>query len=262
MRDNALRAIWAQQGVALGGWLTVPSSVSAEIMAHAGFDWVCVDMQHGLIDYAQMVHMLQGISSGRAVPLVRVPRNEPGIIGKSLDAGAWGIIVPMVNSREDAEAAVAACRYAPLGIRSYGPLRANYLTGFDYFDGANRQVACIVMVETREAVANVEEIVSVPGVDAVYVGPADLSVTLGLPPAPDQAEPIFTDALERVVDACRRHDVVPGIAGNADTAVKRLDQGFRLVEVASDAGLLGVGAGKALERARPGAGPAAKSAYL
>src|ERR1700733_10665124 len=133
MRENALRTIWAQGDAALGGWLTVPSSVSAEIMAHAGFDWVCVDMQHGLIDYAQMVHMLQGISSAQAVPLVRVPRNEPGIIGKSLDAGA----------------AVAACRYAPLGIRSYGPLRANYSTGFDYFDRANREVVCIVMVETK-----------------------------------------------------------------------------------------------------------------
>jgi 4-hydroxy-2-oxoheptanedioate aldolase len=262
MRDNALRAIWAEQGAALGGWLTVPSSMSAEIMAHAGFDWVCVDMQHGLIDYAQMVHMLQGISSAKTVPLVRVPRNEPGIIGKSLDAGAWGIIVPMVNSQEEAEEAVAACRYAPLGIRSYGPLRANYSAGFDYFERANRQVACIVMVETQVAVDNVEAIVSVPGVDAVYIGPADLSVTLGLSPAPDHAEPSFTDALERVLDACRRHDVVPGIAGNAETAVKRLEQGFRFVEVASDARLLGVGAGNALERVRPSAGDAAKSPYL
>jgi 4-hydroxy-2-oxoheptanedioate aldolase len=262
MRANALRAIWAEQGAALGGWLTVPSSVSAEIMAHAGFDWICVDMQHGLIDYAQMVHMLQGISSTQAVPLVRVPRNEPGIIGKSLDAGAWGIIVPMVNSRQEAEEAVAACRYAPLGIRSYGPLRANYSSGFDYFDRANSEVTCIVMVETQVAVDNVEEIVSVPGVDAVYVGPADLSVTLGLSPGPDHAEPSFTHALERVIDTCRRHNVVPGIAGNAETAVKRLEQGFRLVEVASDAGLLGVGAGSALKRVRPTAGPAAESPYL
>ncbi len=262
MRENALRAIWARDGAALGGWLTVPSSVSAEIMAHAGFDWVCVDMQHGLIDYSEMVHMLQGISSTDTVPLVRVPRNEPGIIGKCLDAGAWGVIVPMVNSREEAEAAVAACRYAPVGIRSYGPVRANYYAGFDYFSRADREVACIVMVETRVAVDNVDEIVSVPGVDAVYVGPADLSVTLGLAPGPDQPDQSFTDALERILDACRRHHVVPGIAGNATTAVTRLDQGFRFVEVASDAGLLGLGAGDALAQVRPGAGPAATSAYL
>jgi len=260
--DNALRAIWEQHGAALGGWLTVPSGVSAEIMAHAGFDWVCVDMQHGLIGDAQMLQMLQGVASAPSVPLVRVPRNEPGIIGKCLDAGAWGIIVPMVNSREEAEAAVAACRYAPLGIRSYGPLRANYSAGPGYFARANDQVACIVMVETRVAVDNVEAIVSVPGVDAVYIGPADLSITLGLSPAPDHDEAIFTDALACVLDACQRHDVVPGIAGNAHTAVKRLAQGFRLVEVASDAGLLGVGAGTALQAVRPGTASTARSAYL
>jgi 4-hydroxy-2-oxoheptanedioate aldolase len=231
-------------------------------MAHAGFDWVCVDMQHGMIGFPQMVQMLQGVSSTDVVPLVRVPRNEPGIIGKCLDAGAWGVIVPMVNSREEALAAVAACRYAPMGIRSYGPLRANYYAGFDYFARANREVACIVMVETQVAVERVEEIVSVPGVDAVYVGPADLSVTLGLAPAPDHTEQSFTDALEKVIDACRRNDVVPGIAGNSETAVKRLEQGFRFVEVASDAGLLGIGASRALEHVRPRTGSEAKSAYL
>lgn len=262
MRQNSLRAIWAQQGAALGGWLTVPSSVSAEVMAHGGFDWVCVDLQHGLIDYAEMVHMLQGISSTATVPLVRVPWNEPGIIGKCLDAGAWGIIVPMVNSREEATAAVSACRYAPVGTRSYGPLRANYYAGSDYFDRANDEVACIVMVETHSAVEKVDEIVSTPGLDAVYVGPADLSVTLGLPPAPDQSEQSFTDALDRVIAACHRHQVIPGIAGNAQTARKRLRQGFRLVEVASDLALLARGARAALEQVRPSAGPQAPSVYL
>jgi len=261
MRENALRSIWARGDAALGGWLTVPSSISAEIMACSGFDWVCVDMQHGLIDYSQAVQMLQGISSTSTVPVVRVPRNEPGIIGKSLDAGAWGIIVPMVNSRKEAQAAVAACRYAPEGIRSYGPLRANYYAGFDYFLRANREVVCVVMIETQVALDKLEDIVSVAGIDAVYVGPADLSVTLGLPPAPDQPDKIFTDALERVVDACRRYGVVPGIAGNAETASKRLGQGFQFVEIASDAGLLGRGAGDALSRVR-GARTAAKSAYL
>jgi len=263
MRENTLRSIWAGGGAALGGWLTVPSSFSAEIMAHGGFDWVCVDMQHGMIDDAQMIEMLQGISSSETAPLVRVPRNEAGIIGKCLDAGAWGVIVPMVNSPEEAEAAVAACRYAPVGIRSYGPLRANYYAGFDYFSRANREVACIVMVETQTAVERVDEIASVPGVDAIYIGPADLSITLGLSPAPDQSDASFTDALERILDACRRHGVVPGIAGNATTAVKRVAQGFQLVEVASDAGLLGVGAGQALGQVRqaPDA-DAPKSAYL
>ncbi len=263
MRQNTLRTIWSEGGSALGGWLTVPSSFSAEIMAHAGFDWVCVDMQHGMIDELQMIEMLQGISSSETVPLVRVPRNEAGIIGKCLDAGAWGVIVPMVNSREEAIAAAAACRYSPVGIRSYGPLRANYYAGFDYFSRADREVLCIVMVETKDAVERVDEIASVPGVDAIYIGPADLSITLGLRPAPDNPDSSFRIALDQVLEACGRHGVVPGIAGNADTAVIRLEQGFKFVEVASDAALLGVGAGRALSHVRPAPdGDSPKSAYL
>ena len=210
MRPNGIREAWAAGRPALGAWLMIPSAFSAEIIAHAGFDWVCVDMQHGVIDYAQMVTMLQAVSSTDVTPLVRVPWNEPGIIGKSLDAGARGVIIPMVNTRADAERAVQACRYAPVGARSYGPLRANYYAGFDYFAHANDDVLCIVMIETRDAVARVDEILSVPGIDAVYVGPADLSVTLGLPPAPDHDAAAFTDAITRILEACRAHGVVPG----------------------------------------------------
>jgi len=231
-------------------------------MAHAGFDWVCIDMQHGVIDYAQMVTMLQAVSSTAVTPLVRVPWNEPGIIGKSLDAGARGVIIPMVNSRADAERAVRACRYAPLGARSYGPVRANYAVGFDYFTNANEDVLCIVMVETRDAVDQVDKILSVPGVDAVYVGPADLSVTLGLPPAPDHDAVEFNDALTTILGACRAHGVVPGIAGNQQTAPKRIEQGFRLVEVAADAALLARGAGLALQAVAPGHTTEIKSSYL
>jgi 4-hydroxy-2-oxoheptanedioate aldolase len=262
MRENSLKTIWADGESALGGWLTVPCGFSAEIMANGGFDWVCVDMQHGLIGEQHMVEMLQGISSTATVPLVRVPRNEAGAIGKALDAGSWGVIVPMVNSPEEAMSAVASCRYAPAGIRSYGPLRANYYAGFDYFSRANSSVLCIVMVETNAAVAQVDEIASVPGVDGIYIGPADLSVTLGLPPAPDHDDDVFNDALVRVLEACERHGVIPGIAGNAWTAVKRLEQGFRFVEVASDAGLLGRGAATAIQHVRPAGAAAPKSAYL
>jgi 4-hydroxy-2-oxoheptanedioate aldolase len=262
MRANGVREAWAADRAALGAWLTIASGFSAEIMAHAGFDWACVDMQHGVIDYAQMVVMLQAMSETPVTPLVRVPWNEPGIIGKSLDAGARGVIVPMVNSTEDAERAVRACRYAPVGSRSYGPLRANYSVGFDYYDGANADVLCIVMIETREAVADVDAILSVPGIDAVYIGPADLSITLGLPPAPDHDAPVFTDAIERILESCLAHGVVPGIAGNQRTAPKRVAQGFRLVEVASDARLLGLAAGEALEAVAGDDAGSARSAYL
>ena len=262
MRRNGVREAWAAGRPALGAWLVIPSAFSAEIIAHGGFDWVCVDMQHGVIDYAQMVTMLQAVASTDVTPLVRVPWNEPAIIGKTLDAGARGVIVPMVNSRADAERAVQACRYAPVGARSYGPVRASYYVGFDYFANANEDVLCIVMVETRDAVAQVDDILSVPGVDAVYVGPADLSVTLGLPPAPDQDAASFSDAITRILDACRAHGVVPGIAGNQQTAPKRIEQGFRLVEVAADAALLARGAGLALLAVAPDRAADTKSSYL
>ena len=262
MRRNGVREAWAAGRPALGAWLVIPSAFSAEIIAHGEFDWVCVDMQHGVIDYAQMVTMLQAVAATDVTPLVRVPWNEPGIIGKTLDAGARGVIIPMVNSRVEAERAVQACRYAPMGTRSYGPVRANYYAGFDYFANANEDVLCIVMVETRDAVAQVEDIVSVPGIDAVYVGPADLSVTLGLPPAPDQDAASFSDAITRILDACRTQGVVPGIAGNQQTAPKRIEQGFRLVEVAADAALLARGAGLALRAVAPDRATDTKSSYL
>ncbi len=239
MRENRLRQIWAEGRPAFGGWLTIPSSFSAELFAHAGFDWLCIDLQHGLIDYQVAVTMLQAISTTDTVPIVRVPWNEPGIIMKSLDAGAYGIIIPMVNSGAEAEAAVAACRYPPRGIRSYGPIRAVYYAGRDYFAHAEETALCIVMIETKEAIERLDDILGVPGVDAVFVGPADLSVSLGLAPASDRDEPAFADAIQRVLDACHRHKVVPGAhAGNPTVARKRIDQGFLLIEMCDDANAL------------------------
>jgi 4-hydroxy-2-oxoheptanedioate aldolase len=251
MRENRLKAIWAEGRAALGGWLVVPGSVSAEIFARAGFDWVCVDMQHGLIDYQVGVTMLQAISTTETVPIVRVPWNEPGIIMKSLDAGAYGVIVPMVNNQAEAEAAAAACRYSPQGMRSYGPTRAALYAGRDYYPKANDEVLCIVMIETREAIENVDEILSVSGVDAAYVGPSDLGVSLGVGPGYDNPAPEFGAALDTVLAACERHVVVAGVhAGLPEVAVKRIGQGFRLVEMCDDAGLLGRGAAAALAEVR------------
>ncbi len=251
MRENKLKRLWEQGRPALGGWLTIPSSFSAEVFAHAGFDWVCVDMQHGLIDYGDAVHMLQAISTTQTTPVVRVPWNEPGIIMKALDAGAYVVIVPMVNSRAQAEAAVSACRYAPRGVRSYGPVRAVYYSGREYFAHADQEVCCAVMIETKEALANLDAILSVPGVDAAYIGPADLSVSLGLSPASDHDDPVFTDAIERVLEACRRHRVVPGAhAGNVTTARKRIEQGFLFVEMCDDAGALARAAASDLKAVR------------
>jgi len=236
MRPNRLRDLHAEGKPSFGAWLSVPSSVSAEVIAHAGFDWACVDMQHGLIDYQAMVTMLQAISTTGTVPIVRVPWNEPGIIMKSLDAGAYGVIIPMVNTRAEAEAAAGACHYAPRGYRSYGPIRAAIYAGRDYFDHADDTMLCIAMIETAQALDNLDAILSTPGVDACYVGPADLSVSLGLPPRSDHEGGPFTEALERIVAACRKHGVVPGAhAGSPQVALKRIQQGFQFLEVTADA---------------------------
>lgn len=253
MRANRLKGLWAEGRPALGGWLVLPGSSSAEIMAHTGVDWLCVDTQHGAIGYQESVHMLQAISTTETVPVVRVPWNEPGIIGKTLDAGAYGVIIPMVNTREEAEAAAAACRYAPEGRRSYGPGRSVLYAGRDYFPNANATVLCICMIETREAIANVDAIISTPGVDAVYIGPSDLSVSLGLPPGYDNEAPEFVQAVEAVLAACKRHNVAPGVhAGNAEVARKRIEQGFRLVQMCDDAGSMARGAAEALSALREG----------
>ena len=158
-------------------------------------------MQHGVIDYQVAVTMLLALSTGDCTPIVRVPWNEPGIIGKMLDAGAMGIIIPMVNSVDEARAAVAACRYAPVGARSYGPTRAAIYAGADYFAHANEQVACIPMIETKRALDDLDAILAVPGIDAVYVGPADLSITLGLPPRMDNGG-AFEEARLTIAEAC------------------------------------------------------------
>ena len=251
MRKNTVMAKWRAGEPALGCWLSIPSSFSAEIMAHQGYDYVCVDMQHGLADYQVAVTMLQAISTTASMPFVRVPWNEPGIIGRMLDAGAMGVVIPMVNSPEEARRAVGACRYAPHGQRSFGPARATYYSGDDYFAHANDEVACIPMIETREVISAIDSILETSGIDAVYIGPADLSITLGLPPGMDN-DGEFADALATVLDSCTRHGVVPGIHSNARLAEKRTSAGFKMVTISADAGALVSGAHRDLKTAREG----------
>jgi 4-hydroxy-2-oxoheptanedioate aldolase len=232
--SNALKALWRKGAVAHGAWLSIPSSVSAEVVARLGFDYVCIDLQHGLAGPESAVAMLQAISLGTSSPVVRVPWNEPGIIGRMLDAGAMSIIVPMVNSPAEARAAVAACRYAPAGARSFGPARAFLQEGPGYFANANAEVACIPMIETVQALEQLDAILDVPGIDAVYVGPADLSVTLGLPPGNNDREPRFVAALEKVVAGCRARGIVPGIHASAALAARRREMGFQMITVSGD----------------------------
>jgi 4-hydroxy-2-oxoheptanedioate aldolase len=238
---TSLREKWASGGETLGLWLSFPSFVSAEITARHAVDYVCV-----VNDYLMAASMVQAIELAGGTPIVRVPWNEPGIIGKVLDAGAHGVVVPMVNTREQAEAVVRSVRYAPDGSRSWGPVMAG-MRHDDNKAWAAANIAAIPMIETEEAIANLDDILSVSGVDAIYVGPADLSISLGLPPYSNDGNPVFDDALAKIVAACQRHDVVPGIHATGPLTPRRREQGFRMITVTSDA--LAIRAGYASELA-------------
>jgi 4-hydroxy-2-oxoheptanedioate aldolase len=235
MRINRVKKLWREGKTAVGGFLSIPHSFSAETMAHSGLDWLCVDMQHGCIDYSDAVTMLTAISTTAVTPFVRVPWNEPSMIMKVLDAGAYGVIVPMVSNRADAERAVSACRYPPVGIRSNGPNRAALYGGPDYQKNADREMACVVMIETAEGIEKMEEIISTPGIDAVYIGPTDLALALGLPPVMDNDDPKHVATVNRVLETCRRHKVIAAMhTMSAKYTQRYIDQGFQMVMLTSD----------------------------
>lgn len=241
MTSASQDAVIRPDRLALGGWCSLPSPLSAEALGRAGFDWVCIDMQHGQADYAAACDMIRAVDVGGAAPIVRVPWNEPGIIGRALDAGALGIIVPMIETVDDARRAVEACLYPPLGRRSFGPLRAALRDGAGYFLQANARIAVLPMIETRRALGQVAEILAVPGVTGVFIGPMDLSVALGLAPADNDGAAAFDEALARVVATARAAGKVAAIYSNARVAPLRIRQGFTMIAVASDFGALASG---------------------
>ncbi|MFQ5773338.1 MAG: HpcH/HpaI aldolase/citrate lyase family protein [Kiloniellaceae bacterium] len=254
MRENRIRTIWRGGGAVVNGWLAIPSSVSAETMAHQGWDSLTVDQQHGIVDYQAAVTMLQAISTTDTMPMTRVPWLDPGYVMKMLDAGAYGVICPMINTRAQAEALVGACRYAPQGYRSFGPLRALMYAGPDYPRKANETVLAIAMIETRTALDNLDEIMSVPGLDGIYIGPSDLGLSLGGTPKPDQTDPKVVAAIERILASAKRHGVAAGIhCGSTEYARRMIDLGFRLVTVLSDNALLAGVAKRTVSALREGA---------
>jgi 4-hydroxy-2-oxoheptanedioate aldolase len=251
MRENRLRSIWKSGGAAVNGWLAIPDGFAAETMAHQGWDTLTIDVQHGLIDYAAMVTMLQAISTTATVPVVRVPWLEPGILMKALDAGAYAVICPMVNTREDAQKLVAYTHYAPRGTRSFGPTRALLYGGADYFQHANDSIVTFAMIETAQALENLDAILSVEGLDAVYIGPSDLSISLGCTPAFDELEPKAAQAVEHVLARAKAHGIVAGIHnGTPEAALGRIARGFQFVTVGSDARLLAAGSQQILSKMR------------
>jgi 4-hydroxy-2-oxoheptanedioate aldolase len=249
LRENRLRTIWSEGGPVVNGWLHVPSSFCAEVMAHAGLDSLTIDMQHGPIDYGSLIPMLQAISTTDTVPVVRVPWHDPGRIMQVLDAGCYAVICPMIGTREQAEAFVGACRYPPAGYRSYGPFRASLYGGADYTEYADETVVTIAMIETREALQNLDEILDVTGLDAVFVGPSDLGQSLGYGPGVDREEPEVVEAMDRVLAAASDRGLAAGIfTGSTGYASRMIEKGFRFVNVSTDARLLaGAAAGIAAE---------------
>ena len=236
MRANRLREIWAKGEAAVNGWASIPSAFATEVMAHQGFDSITIDMQHGITDYQVATTMLAAISTTNVVPLSRVPWNDSAWIGKIMDAGAYGVICPMINTPEQAETLVQSCKYPPRGYRSFGPARASLYGGADYWQHADAELVVMPMIETAEALKNLDAILSVPGVDAVYVGPADLSFSLGCkPPRLDQTDAPVVEAQKMIVKACKNHGIVAGIhCGTSAYASKMIADGYQFVTLASD----------------------------
>jgi 4-hydroxy-2-oxoheptanedioate aldolase len=258
MRANRLRTIWTSGAAAISGWLSMPSSYGAEIMAHQGWDALIIDLQHGAIDYQVMLGMLQAIATTDTVPLVRVPWLEPGLLMKVLDAGAYGVICPMVSTREDAQNLVAWTHYAPRGVRSLGPVRAGLYAGADYAQHANDTITVFAMIETARALDNLDAILSVEGLDAIYIGPSDLSMSLGCAPAFDDVAPKVAQAIAHVLERAQAHGVIAGIHNSsAGTAMNRIARGFQFVSISTDAQLMADSAQRVVAGTRaPSATPA------
>jgi 4-hydroxy-2-oxoheptanedioate aldolase len=248
VRQNRLKQIWREGRFVTMGWLSVSHGFPAEVMARQGFDALVVDMQHGLTDMNDVWPMLQAISQTDTVPVVRVPWNDPATIMKVLDFGAYGVLVPLINTAEDAAKAVAACRYPPVGIRSSGPVRARFYGGADYQEKANDEIVIMGMIETKEGLANLDAICATPGLDCVYIGPADLSFALGLPPRGDNPEPVHIATCDRIRDAAHKHGKKAAMhCASAAFAAGSVKRGFDLVMLCSDLASMVAGVRKQLD---------------
>ena len=240
---------WSEGATTLGAWTTLNVPVVAESLALVGHDYVCLDQQHGISGDTSLVAGLIAIAAGGSASLVRVPANEPSMISKALDCGADGVIIPSVNDRGEAERAVQYCRYPPNGERSIGPIRiAGRGSG-----PTPHPVACIVMAESVSAVHNIDEISSVPGVDAVYIGPADLALSLGCAPSLGVAPGVHAEAIAKIVATCLRHGVVTGIhCGSTKQVIECAEMGFQMITVSTDTQLLAAAATNRLDEVNEG----------
>ena len=250
MRKNKLKIMFKEGKPIINGWLQIPSAFSAEVMAHQGWDSCTIDMQHGAVDYTNALNMLQSISTTETTPLARVNWNEPGQIMKILDAGCYGIICPMVSNRKEAENFVQACLYPPKGYRSYGPIRGLLYGGVDYSKYANDEILKLAMIETKESLEKLEEILDTPNLDGIYIGPADLSLALGEEPGFDRPETTkaYKEIL-KILEAANKRNLLAGIHnGTVEYAQKMISKGFNLVTIASDQRFMSGGAKLAIQK--------------
>ncbi|HSS11718.1 MAG TPA: aldolase/citrate lyase family protein [Acidimicrobiales bacterium] len=242
---------WSEGLPAFGGWLTTDSESTIQSFGRLGYDYVGIDTQHTVLSDAQAAVLVRRLSDPPFAVIVRVAKNDSALIGRVLDAGADGVIVPMVNTAEEAASAVSACRYPPDGVRSFGPMRADL--GLD-LQQLQERVSCFVMIETSQGLENVHEICAVPGLAGVYIGPADLSIGLGLNPMLAFSSDQLEEPVKRIEAACSKFDVVMGAHSlNGTNAARWASRGARLVSLGADSVMFATIAAQELETARKGA---------
>jgi 4-hydroxy-2-oxoheptanedioate aldolase len=251
MRPNRVKQLLREGKTALGTFMALGSTLGAEQLAQVGFDWLVIDQEHGAIDATLTQSLLQAVSTTETVPLVRVPWNSGDWIKRALDAGAYGLVVPMVNTRADAEAAVRATRYPPIGDRSIGGSRTRLYGGPDYVERANDEILLMVQIEHKTAVENAREILSTPGVDGYFIGPGDLCASLGLPNTWDPDFPEYWAALEKVQRAAKEAGVPSGIHASPHRVTAMIEKGYRFIAVGFDISFMTQAATAALQGARP-----------
>lgn len=263
MRINKIKKMMIDGKPVLNGWLQIPSTVSTEVMANEGWDSLTVDMQHGLIDYSSALPMLQTISTTEVVPLARVNWNEPGQIMKILDAGCYGIICPMVSNKKEAENFVQSCMYPPQGYRSFGPVRGFLYGGSDYPKYANDELLKFAMIETKESLDKLDEIMSTPGLSGIYIGPADLSIALGEEPGFDKPEGTKAyNEICRILETAKKHNIFAAIHnGTSEYALKMIKKGFNLVTVGSDHRSISMGAKLIIDKIKGSADKGSTKSY-